>query len=269
MTFNWWTFLLELLNFVVLAYVLHRLLYRPLRRAVESRRQAVTSAQAEAEQSRRDAAALQEQLQARLTEVEAERQEAIRSARVEARGERQKILDEAEQLARQRRDAARQALEQERDEALKALRGEVIAQGVEVARRLLAESADHSLQRQLALRLTDAVKKLPEAQREQLRAHWQPEDGALLETAEAPDADTLAALTEAVTAVVGSPVALAVHTRPALVAGARLRLGGHVWDSSLAAQLKDTNGAVIPEGGGGTDSRSLKDFGSLKPGEGG
>ena len=35
MTFNGWTFLFQVLNFVVLAYALHRLLYRPLREAIE------------------------------------------------------------------------------------------------------------------------------------------------------------------------------------------------------------------------------------------
>lgn len=31
MAFNIWTFLFEIVNFVVLACILHRLLYRPLR----------------------------------------------------------------------------------------------------------------------------------------------------------------------------------------------------------------------------------------------
>ncbi len=55
MTFNIWTFLFEVVNFVVLAYILHRLLYRPLREAIDRRRAEIAQTQAEAEQARAEA----------------------------------------------------------------------------------------------------------------------------------------------------------------------------------------------------------------------
>ena len=80
MTFNWWTFLFEALNFVVLAYVLHRLLYRPLREAIEKRREANARAQETAAKARQEAEALQERLREELTGAEQKRQELIHQA---------------------------------------------------------------------------------------------------------------------------------------------------------------------------------------------
>ena len=81
MHFNPWTFLFEMLNFVVLAVVLYRLLYRPLHAAIDRRREDVTRAQTEADKAREQAVTLQQQLQAQLAEVERQGEEALRQGR--------------------------------------------------------------------------------------------------------------------------------------------------------------------------------------------
>ena len=239
MHLNWWTFLFQTLNFVVLAYVLHRLLYRPLRAAIEQRRQANAQTQASAETARKAAEALAQQLQVQIADQEQHRQEVLHEAQEQAAVERQKLLGEAEITLQRRREEARTALAHEREEALKALRGEVIGQAVNLTQRLLRESTDRTLHQQLALHLVDALHDLPEAEQTQLRTQWRPEDGALLETAAELDGQTLQELERAVAALLGKPVALTVQSRPGLLAGVRLRLGGHVWDGSLAGQLPE------------------------------
>jgi len=252
MIFNWWTFLFEALNFVVLAYVLHRLLYRPLRDAIDKRRQANVRAQAEADKARQEAEGLQQRLQKQLAGAEQQRQELIHQAREQAESERQKMLAEAERAAQRRQEELRQALEREREEALKSLRQEVIAQAIELTRRLLGEASERTLHQQLALRLVQTLEELPETEREHLKASWQSGDGPVLESAQDLDTRTIEQLTSAVSRIVGQPVFLAVQNRPELLGGVRLRLGGHVWDGSLAGQV------TIPDRFAGKDSRPLR-----------
>jgi F-type H+-transporting ATPase subunit b len=236
-TFNWWTFLFQLLNFVVLASVLHWLLYRPLREAIARRRAAIARSQAEADQARAAAETLRQQLADQEASLEKHRQELIREARQQTDAERQRLLAETEQTLRQRRQEAEQAFAQEREEALKSLEGEVLAQAVALTRRLLAEASESGLHRQLALRLVESLRALPEPERERLRAECPAEEGAILETAEELDPATVEQVAQALAAAVGRPVAVAVRARPELIGGARLRLGGHVWDGSLNGQL--------------------------------
>jgi F-type H+-transporting ATPase subunit b len=242
MTFNWWTFLFEALNFVVLAYILHRLLYRPLHEAIDRRREANARAQAEAEKARQEAEALRQRLEEQQAAAEQQRQELIHQAREQAETERHKLLDEAERAAQQHQEEVRQALARERDEALKALRDEVTTQAIGLTRRLLAEASERTLHQQLALRLVQALEHLPNAERERLRAGWQSEDGAVLETAQDLDAHLLGQLNQAVSGIVGQPVTLAVQGRPELLDGVRLRLAGQVWDGSLAGPVTDAAG---------------------------
>jgi F-type H+-transporting ATPase subunit b len=248
MGFNGWTFLFEAVNFVVLAYVLHRLLYRPLREAVERRRAATGKAQADAEQARLDAEALRKRLEAQLSEVERQRQEAIHQAREEAASERKKLLAETDRALQQRLEESRQAIQQEREEALAALRSDVIAQAVELTRRLLSEASDRTLHRQLALHLVQTLQDLPEPERTALRVEWQTEDGGLLEAACEPDGATLEQIAGAVAGIADKPIPLTVKVRPELLDGVRLRVGGQVWDSSLSAPLQEASQAHARNG---------------------
>lgn len=237
MTFHWWTFLFEAINFVVLAYILHRLLYRPLREAIDKRREANAQAQEMAEKARQEAEALRQRLREQLAGAERQRQELIHQAREQAEAERKKLLAEAEGAAQRRQQEARQALEHERQEALTSVRQEVINQAIELTRRLLREASHRTLQQHLALRLTETLEQIPETERERLRANWQTGDSPVLQSAQELDAPTLEQLTRAVSGIVGGPVSLALQTRPELLSGVRLRLAGHVWDGSLAGQL--------------------------------
>src|SRR5262245_18557476 len=138
MTFNPWTFLLAAVTFVVLAYVLHRLLYHSLRQAIDERRAAARQAQGQAEQARQEAAALQQRLQAEQAKQERQRQELLRQAHDQATADRRKLLAETEQALQRRQEEVRQALERERAVTLQVVRGELIAQAMDMTRRLLS-----------------------------------------------------------------------------------------------------------------------------------
>jgi F-type H+-transporting ATPase subunit b len=239
MTFNIWTFLFEVVNFLVLAYILHRLLYRPLREAVERRRMAHEQAQAEAQESRQKADVFLLQLKTQLAEVDRVRQETIRQAHEQALADRKKLLDEASSTVQARQEAARTALAREREETLRALHEEIVNQAVELSRRLLHEAADSTLEEQLANRLAETLEQLPETDRQAVRRDWNPQSGAVLEAARDVDGQALERLSTAVAALVGQPTSVKIEPRTSLIAGLRLRLGGRVWDASVDGQLKD------------------------------
>lgn len=238
MNFNPWTFLFEVLNFVVLAAVLYRLLYRPLHEAIDRRREAAARAQAEADKAREQAMTLQQNLEAQLAEVEQQREAALRESRERAEEERKKMLAEAEAEVEHRREQERQALKRECEEARRTLRGEMTGMAVEVVQRLLRESCDRTLNNQLALHLIEELWQLPAERRQAVRDQWQPVDGAMLEIAGELDNATVGQIQETAGDLVGQPLTLATTKLPALLGGVRLRLGGHIWDASLAAQLE-------------------------------
>jgi F-type H+-transporting ATPase subunit b len=239
MSFNWWTFLFQAINFVVLVYVLHRLLYRPLHDAIDRRREENSRARAEAEQARQAAAALERQLEARLAEIEKERQDTLRQARDQAESERRRIVSETDQVIKRRREEVDQQLQRVHEEAFGALRTELVQGALGLAERLLREAADASLQERLVARLLETLRALPAHQRAKLRDDWQYDASAVLESAAPCDGATLKSIEAIIEELAGRPVSLTVQTNPALIGGARLRVGGHAWDATLADRLDE------------------------------
>jgi F-type H+-transporting ATPase subunit b len=237
--FNVWTFLFQLINFLALVYILRRLLYRPLREAIDRRREAQAQAQAEADTARREAVGLQQELSERIADLDRRREEMLREARGRAEVERQAALAEAESAIRRRREEVEQQVARDRDEALRSLRGELVESAVALAERLLSQASHAGLQRQLGLRLVEQLGRIPEDERERLRTEWDADDSAVLETAAELNGDLLQAIDTALESLVGRRVDIQVQARPALVGGLRLRIGGQVWDASLAGALEE------------------------------
>jgi len=236
MTFNVWTFLFEIINFLVLAYVLHRLLYRPLRTAIEQRQAVQAAALAEAESARRQTAEMQTQLQAQSAALDVQRQAALREAREQAEAERRRFLAEGGQALQQRQSELQRDLERERREMMMTLQADIVEQSVAMAERLIGEAAGSDLQHQFVLRLAESLEQFPEPERNRLRVSTNGDAGATLESAGEVESAVLERLTRAVSSVLGKQVAVTVISVPALISGARLRVGGQIWDASVAGQ---------------------------------
>jgi F-type H+-transporting ATPase subunit b len=239
MVFNVWTFLFQVVNFLVLVAILRWLLYRPLREAIDRRREANARAQADAEAARREAAALQATLDQQLADLDRKRAEVIREARERAGVERQALVADAEAAIRRRREEVEQELARERDEALRSLRAELVHSAVEMAGRLLSEASDSTLQRQLTGRLVDELRRIPDEERRQLRGEWDDGEAAIVETAREINGEALRDLCGAIELLAGRPLGVSVQVRPDLLGGVRLRIGGHVWDASMAGRLEE------------------------------
>jgi F-type H+-transporting ATPase subunit b len=239
MIFNVWTFLFQVVNFLVLVYILRRLLYQPLREAIDRRREANARAQAEAEAARREAAALKESLDRQVAELDRTRTALFREARDRAEAERQAASAKAEAAIRRRHEESEQQLARERDEALRSLHGELVRSAVEMAGRLLSEAADSTLQRPLAARLVEELRRVPDDERRRLREEWDDGEAAVLETADEFNGDVLRDLGGAIEALAGRPLEVSMQVRRDLLGGVRLRIGGHVWDASMAGRLEE------------------------------
>src|SRR5579883_2582575 len=103
MELDWTTFILEIVNFLVLVWILKRFFYKPVQDVIAKRKAAIdaTLSQARATQDRADE--LGRQYQRRLSEWEKEREQA-----------RERLLKELQDERRRRLESLDQAIEEER-----------------------------------------------------------------------------------------------------------------------------------------------------------
>jgi len=143
------TFVLQLINFVVLVWILHRFLYRPVLAAIDRRRAAIDKSMSDAEAVRSEAERLRVQYEGRLADWERERVKARSALEAELSALRAKGLADVAQAVERERDrlAALQAKREadwKRDTEQRAL-----DQASTFAARLLGRVADEALDARL------------------------------------------------------------------------------------------------------------------------
>lgn len=135
-----WTLVLQFINFMILMAVLNALLFKPLRAALQARKETI-------EGSKAKVLDIDEQVQAQIARYEAQLQEARlqgsqeRSAlRKTGQAEEVRILGDANRNAADKLQKITAQIQQEADSARQALRSETEALAKEIAGKVLGRA---------------------------------------------------------------------------------------------------------------------------------
>jgi F-type H+-transporting ATPase subunit b len=167
---NWTTVVLEIVNFLVLVWLLKRFLYKPVKEAIRRRQQGIEEQLQMAENMHQEAEALRKQYENRLVEWEDERRNARSTLQHEIEQERLQLKDKLQQeLEAERKKneilASRQAKEQQRQSEIRALE-----LGARFSARLLSSVSSEAMQKSLIDLLMTELQQLPVDQEEVLLA---------------------------------------------------------------------------------------------------
>jgi len=236
---SWSTFLLEIVNFLVLVWILKHFLYKPVRDIIAQRQSGIEKQLAAAQQQQDEAARLQTQYEHRLAEWEQERRQARDTLSQEIDAQRtaqlaalQTELSQAQEKAQV--SAAHRAAELERELELRALQ-----QGAQFAARLLAETASPQLEARLLERLLKDLAALSSDRVNALRTTWGNHPEYISVTSAYPLADAQRQrLEETLQQLTGQ--ALPVHYREdtGLLAGIRISIGAWALHANVRDELQ-------------------------------
>ncbi len=236
MQLDWTTFLLEIVNFLILVWILKRFLYRPVLDVIARRRASIEGTLADAKKRETDAQELRSRYEKRLEDWEHEREAARGKLAEEMGAERKRRLaqiDEALQAEREKAGAleARRVQEERRGAEQRAM-----AQGARFAGRVLERLAGPELDARLVDVFVEDVGALAEEQRHSL-VHAAAQPGARLRivTARPLAEGERKRLSDAMKALLERSLEEDVSEAPELIAGLRIVVGPWV----LAANLRD------------------------------
>ena len=239
MELNWTTFVLEILNFLVLVWLLKRFFYQPVQ-AMVVRRQAAIKAQLDmAEEQQRQAEQLRQQYENRLADWESEREVARQSLQREIEEERGRLLQALQQGLEAEREKAAVLAERRQGEQVHEAEVQALAQGARFVARLLERVASPEVEAQLFTLLLAEIEALPASQREALHAL---ENGNPLEVVVASayplSAEQQRALQQPLQALVSAELHFSYRQKPELLAGLRVTVGPWVMHANLHDELK-------------------------------
>lgn len=239
MNFDTTTFILEILNFLVLMWLLKRFFYKPVQAAIAARQKAVQQIQEDARTDRASAEALRQEYQQHLQSWETEKQERMQALE-------QSLTDERErQMARIRAAAADEKARQEAlcEKEHEALRQELQLQArqdaLSFATRLLQRLQSPALDAQLLRLLEEDLQRMPPEQRVTLHSAAEAIRGHVVIQSATPLEDTARQHLEALLQqLLGTPILLRNDVDSNLISGVRLVIGPQRLHLNLQDELQ-------------------------------
>jgi len=237
---NWTTFVLEILNFLVLVWLLQRFFYKPVKEVMAKRQQKIDAQLQEALEIKTQAEELRQQYENRLVEWENERQDARKQLQQKIDAEHLRLMSELQQNLQAERKknevlVARQTAERQRQSEVRALE-----LGARFVSRLLEGLASEEMQGRLIELLMTELKHLHPEQKETLSAmteHGQLES-ARIASAYPLDRTQQTALKQYLDALLSQPLQYTYTQDPKLLAGVRISVGPWMIHANLYDELK-------------------------------
>lgn len=236
MQFDLWTFGLQLVNFLILLWLLQRFLYRPVQNIIEQRRALVEGKQAEAERLRQTAEEERDKLERLQKEFESGREKRLadlnrelEAKRVQARTER---LLEMKEMKRK----AQSEIAAERRQALLDIQGEVAHLATAMATKVLSERTPQT--HLLFEPVENALERLSDAEKERILRDLSKDSAKIRVVTPAPlPADAEEHWRKRLDDFVGRAGPISFETDPTLIDGVEVRFPHAVLNVNFADAL--------------------------------
>jgi F-type H+-transporting ATPase subunit b len=146
---NWVSLGFQVVNFLLLLYLLNRFLFKPLMGRMDERSSTIAKGLEDAETAARDRELARAEREAAVAEARKEASAMIARANKIAEDTRNQILTEARQEAERVTQRAREEITAEKERAMAELRGTVADLALAAAGKLIRTEMDGSTQRRL------------------------------------------------------------------------------------------------------------------------
>ncbi len=252
MQINWFTVIAQVLNFLILVWLLKRFLYKPILKAIDEREEKIAAQIKDAEAQ--DTSAKKEQIEflKKNETFDKEKKKLMDNAIAETNEERQKLLEDARNEAAELRSNLEKSLKEmqenlNRDIVLKTQQ-EVFA----IARKTLADLASLSMEEQSANIFIKRLYALTIEEKEQFIEAFK-QDSNLLAAGHDPILVQSAfdllekqqtGIKSAVNAILGTETHFQFKTAPEIISGIELTSNGYKLAWSISAYLNSLQKSI-------------------------
>ena len=259
MQVSWPTFLLEIVNFLILVWILKRFLYRPVLAAIAQRKAAIDKTLSDAQTKRAQSEQLEQQYENRLADWEKEKENLHASLVEELNAERERLVAELQTSLEQEREKERVLAQRRVDQMARRAAEHAREQGVRFTARLLARMASPELEGQLIQFVLEDIPRLPEAQRAALKdACGDPRRNVKIASAFPVPEGLRAQLTHVFNEAIGGNIIAGFEQDPTLMAGLRISVGPWMVRANLQDELQFFAAMMSQTGGIPTSETTIE-----------
>ena len=251
MLIDWFTVSAQVVNFLILVWLLKRFLYKPILHAIDAREKRIAKELADADTKQNQAEKERDEFQKKNEEFDQQRDELLSKAKDEVKAKRQRLLEEAGQAAdalrAKRQDALKREQQSLNDEITRRTREEVFA----IARKTLTDLAGTSLEERISEVFTRRLRELNNEAKEGLaKALKTLSDPVLVRSAFELPSEQRAAIQHALNETFSAEIRVRFETSPDVISGIELIANGRKVAWSIAdylASLEKSVGELLEE----------------------
>ena len=183
MLIDWFTVIAQVINFLVLVYLLKRFLYKPILNAVDAREKLIATRLEEAATQKAEAKGQHQKFQHLNDELNENRENLMVGARKEAEAEHLRLMEHARKEYDELRARLHESLQREQSTFGLDLRQRAQREIFDIARKVLADLAEANLETQIIRVFIQKLQGLSKEEMVQLRAAFLPTHDLTLRSA--------------------------------------------------------------------------------------
>jgi len=238
MLIDWFTVAAQVLNFVILVWLMKRFLYKPILHAIDEREKKIATELANADKKKAEAKKESDEFKLKNEQLDQHRAALMSKATKDANAERQRLLDEARQAADALSAQRQETLRNEEHNLQQAISNRTEQEVFAIARKALTDLSSTSLEERMSAvfikRLRDLDGPAKTGLGEALKTASEP---ALVRSAfELPEKQR-AAIQNALNETFSAEIHIRFETAPDLISGIELTTNGQKVAWSIADYL--------------------------------
>jgi len=242
------TFIAQIVNFLILVFLLRQLLYKRVVRAMDKREERIQSRLREAEEKQENADREAESYRKRKDELEHKKQDVLNRAEKEAEEKKKELFQQARKEVGQNQKKWREALRRQKDNFISKMRDSAGRQIYAAVRKVLNDLADEDLENQIIRFFIQRIRNLSSSRKKELRSELEGSSGTVtVVSAFEIKKELRDSLHKAVNQLFDRKVRLEYEEDPDLVCGVEIHASDQTIAWSIDSYLSELEGRLSRE----------------------
>jgi F-type H+-transporting ATPase subunit b len=168
MKINWFTIIAQIINFIILVWLLKKLLYKPVLNAISNREKERESLLNSAELKMAEAKQMQSDLQKKNEDLEKQKEELLKKIEEEVEEEKKRRLMEVYKMSDQLKDHLTKSIKEEKEQYIDELVNRVESEVFSLSKKVLKDLSSLNLQEVVTQIFIERLKNIDGKKRENL-----------------------------------------------------------------------------------------------------
>ena len=245
MKINWFTVIAQIINFLILVWLLKKFLYTPVLEAIDAREKKIVSRLEDAKNKIEEAKKEQDEFSEKNKQFDQQKKELMEKVIADTKVQKDKLMDDAKKDIDTIHDKQQKALQDMQEDLKKDLAQKTQREVFEISRKALEDLASVSLEEQAIKVFIRKIQELKDKDKQQFTDAFKSQSNpVLIQSAFELHTNYQADIKKAVDEILGKETEFEFKTVPGIISGIELKTNGFKLSWNISAYLDSLQNSI-------------------------